>query len=168
MEDDRNKLTKAVMSIIRTADIINRVLEFELGKYGSSPARFSVMNALFVHDGIMTPSNISKWTFRAKHSITSMLKVLENIGYVKREINVNDHRSVNIFVTEKGKTATNVMIQNAEEISRRIISCLDKKQIEILTGMLKQIRREMLKRLNSSMSDINVKNDRSTNYMEKD
>jgi len=138
-----NKITKAVMSLIRTTDVINRFLEIELRNHGSSPARFSVMNALIVHGGKMSPSNISKWLFRAKHTITSMLGVLENIGYVKREPNGDDRRSVNIVVTKKGWRATEVMIPNAEEMGQKILSCLDEKEIENLMDLLKRIRKHL-------------------------
>ena len=138
-----NKMTKAVMSIIRTADVINRFLEIELINYGSSPARFSVMNALIVHGGQMSPSNISKWVFRAKHTVTSMLRVLENIGYVKRELNGDDRRSVNIIVTKKGWKATEMMLPNAQEMGQKILSCLDGKEIENLMDLLKRIRKHL-------------------------
>lgn len=147
MKKQWNKTTKAVMSIVRTSDIVNRYLEIELRKSRSSPARFAVMNALLVHGGTMNPSKISKWIFRAKHSVTSMLKVLENIGYVKREPNGSDRRSVNIVVTEKGWKSTEVMIPRAEEISQKILSCLDEKQVDTLMDILRQIRKHLLRQL---------------------
>lgn len=150
--------TKVIMSLLRTADVINRFLEIELRNHGSSPARFSVMNALIVHGGKMSPSNISKWLFRAKHTITSMLGVLENIGYVRREPNGDDQRSVNIVVTQKGWRATEVMIPNAEEMGRKILSCLDDKEVENLMDSLKQIRRHLFSELKSMQN--NKKTDR--------
>jgi len=151
-----NKITKAIMSLIRTADVINRYLEIELGNYGSSPARFSVMNALIVHGGKMSPSNISKWLFRAKHTITSMLGVLEDIGYVKREPNGDDRRSVNIIVTKKGWRATDTMIRNTEEMGQNILSCLDDKEVENLIDSLKQIRRHLFSELKSMQNNKNT------------
>jgi len=144
MQDVENLRTIAVMSIIRTADIVNRYLDIELRKLNTSPARFAVMNALLVHGGTMSPSKISKWIFRAKHSVTSMLQVLESIGYVKREPDGNDRRSVNIVVTKEGWKSTEKMIPSAEEMNQKILSCLDESQIETLMEILKQIRRHLL------------------------
>jgi DNA-binding MarR family transcriptional regulator len=140
---DKSGLTKTetVMSIIRTADIVNKFLETELNNYGSTTARFAVMNALFVHGGTMTPINISKRIFRAKHSVTSMLKVLEKINYVQREANRSDQRSVNITITKKGWKATAEMAPVAEGISQKILSCLDEDQTKALMDILRQIRR---------------------------
>jgi DNA-binding MarR family transcriptional regulator len=139
---------KTVMSIVRTGDVLNRYLELELAKHGSSPIRFGVMNALFVHGGTMTPTAISKWTFRAKHTISSMLHVLETIGYIQRESKVNDGRSVNIVIAEQGWRATEKMIPISEEINRKILSCLDDDQIETLMSLLRQLRKHLLKQIN--------------------
>ena len=139
--------TKTVMSIVRTADILNRYLEIELAKHSSSPIRFGVMNALFVHGDTMTPSAISKWTFRTKQSITAMLHVLENMGFIRREPKEKDNRSVNIVVTEKGQSATKRMIPIAEKINSEILSCFDDEQVKTLMNLLKQLRKHLLKQI---------------------
>jgi DNA-binding MarR family transcriptional regulator len=146
---DSNKMTDVVMSIVRTHDIMNRFLEIELGKHGSNPPRFAVMNALLVHDGTMRPTEISNWIFRAKHTVTSMLKALENVGYVKRIANESDRRSVDILVTEKGWRSTDNMLPIAEDISKKILSCLDEKEIDTLLDILRKIRKHSLIQLSA-------------------
>jgi DNA-binding MarR family transcriptional regulator len=141
---------RVVMSIARTADVLNRYLEIELAKHGSSPIRFGVMNALFVHGGTMTPTAISKWTFREKHTISAMLHVLERIGLIRREPNTNDGRSVNIVVTEKGWNSTEKMIPVSEEISYKVLSCFDDEQIETLVNLLKHLRKHLFKQINEA------------------
>ena len=142
-------VTRVVMSIVRTADVLNRYLEIELAKQGSSPIRFGVMNALFVHGGTMAPTAISKWTFRAKQSITAMLHILEGIGFIQREPSENDGRSVNIVVTEEGRKAIESMIPIAEEIGQRALSCLDEEQVETLMNLLGQLRKHLFKQINN-------------------
>jgi DNA-binding MarR family transcriptional regulator len=146
------KKTTAVMSMVRTQDIMNRFLEIELGKYGSNPPRFAVMNALIVHGGTMRPSEISKWIFRAKHTVTSMLKALESIGYLKRRANKEDRRSVDIVMTEKGWKSTDKMLPIAEDISKELLSSLDEKEIDVLLDILKKIRKHLLIRLSAPQS----------------
>ena len=113
------------MSIARTGDILNRYLELELAKIGLNRIRFGAMNALVANNGSMTPSAISKWIFRTKYSVTSMIRVLQDMGYVKRKPKKNDHRFADIVVTEKGWKATDMLIPIAEEMSQQILSCLD-------------------------------------------
>ena len=154
--------TKIVMSIVRTSDVLNRYLEIELAKHGSSPIRFGVMNALFVHGGTMTPTAISKWTFRAKHTISAMLHVLEAIGFIRREPNVNDSRSVNIVITEKGWDATEKMIPISEEINHKVLSCFDDDQIETLMSLLRQLRKHLFKQIDDSISTARLPKTKST------
>jgi len=123
------------LSIVRTHDVLNRYLEIQLAKHNSSPTTFAVMNALIVHGGTMTPTAISKWIFRPKHTITSMLHALEDIGYTKRKTNQHDARSVNIIITKKGWEATEKMIPIAEEMGQRAISCFDSDQLETLLSL---------------------------------
>jgi len=145
-----NEATKAIMSIMRTHDVLNRYITIELAKHNSNPTRFAVMNALIVHGGTMTPTAISKWIFRAKHTITSMLHVLEGIGYIERKANQNDARSVNIIITKKGWEATEKMIPIAEEMGQRAVSCFDSEQLETLLSLLKQFRKCLLKQINNT------------------
>ena len=127
-----------------------RYVELELSKVGSSTTRFGVMNALVVHNGTMTPTGLSKWMFRAKHTITSMLGVLERIGYVRRQANEHDRRSVNIVVTEKGWAATNRMTPLAETLSTRALSCFNEEELNTLMALLKTFRRHLLFQINSN------------------
>ena len=144
--------TKTIMRIVRTTDILNRYLEIELAKQGSSPIRFGVMNALFVHGGTMTPTAISKWTFRTKQSITAMLHILEDTGFIRRESKEDDNRSVNIVVTEKGQSATKRMIPIAAKINSEILSCFDDEGIETLMNLSKQLRKHLFKQIDDSIS----------------
>lgn len=141
--------TKVVMSIMRTADILNRYLEIELAKYGSNPTRFGTMNALFVHGGTMTPTAISRWLFRTKHSITSMLERLDEIGLIRRERSTRDGRSVNVTVTAEGWKATKKMIPVVEQVSESSLSCLKDDELEDLMVVLKRLRGHLLKTLGS-------------------
>ena len=142
-----NQATKAVMSMARSYDVLNRYLELELAKYGSSPTRFGVMNALIVNGGTMTPTAISKWIFRAKHTITSMLRALEGIGYIERDPSPKDRRSVNINVTKKGWKATESMIPRAEEMSQRVISSFSEEELKTLLNLLKRLREGLMKEI---------------------
>ncbi|MEJ2725643.1 MAG: hypothetical protein P8175_13565 [Deltaproteobacteria bacterium] len=119
MQKGNQKKTKAVMSMVRTHDVMNRFLEIELGKHGSNPSRFAVMNALLLHGGKMTPTEISKC------------------------------RSVDIVVTEKGWKSTDDMLQIAEEISKEILFSLDEKEIDTLLDILKKIRKHLLIQLST-------------------
>jgi len=88
-----------------------------------------------------------------------MLKVLEKIGYVERKPNERDGRSVNISVTQEGWSATDKMIPIAEDISKKILSCLDENEIDSLLDILKKIRRHLLIELSAPQIGSSSKNE---------
>lgn len=148
-EEGRRRLS-TIMSLVRSFDVFTRYIDAELKKHGSNLIRFEVMNALYLHDGTMTPTVISRWVFRAKHTLTPILHLLEREGLIRREPNARDGRSVVIYVTGHGMSdSTNHMIPIACEISQKALSCLNEEQIETLTSILKQVRKHLLQQVGS-------------------
>jgi len=148
------RYTAIVMSLIRTSDIASRYLELKMGKNVSgsikTPIQFAVINALCQRSGRKTPTAVSKWMFRATHTITSMLDTLERKQLVRREANKKDRRSINIIVTDLGKENNRKMIPIAEEISREVLSCLEDEQLEAINDILRQIRKHLLKQIDNA------------------
>ena len=145
---DKTNNMYVVLSMIRTFDVLMRYLELEMGKYGTNPIRYSIMDTLIANGGEMTPSKISKTMFRAKHTITSMVKILERRGYVRREPSTKDHRSVKIIITEKGWKATTKVKPVADEIVGNILSCYEEEQIDELMIHLNTMKRHLLNQIN--------------------
>lgn len=145
---DRTPLS-ILFSLVRTWQIINRYLELELRKQESSPIRFAIMNALYRHGGQMTPTEISEWVFRSKNSITSVINTLEREGFVRREPSKNDRRSVTVVITDKGWGKTNKITPIAQEMSREILSCLDKEQLDTLRATLRAVRENVLTKISN-------------------
>lgn len=146
-KDSSDSRLIAIMAIVRTADILNRFLQLELARHDSSSTRFAIMNALFVHGGRMTPTAISRWVFRAKHSVTGILKVLERAGVVRREASAKDRRSVSIVITEKGSNGIPKMMKAAEEISKEALSPFNDEDLQRLMKLLKELRRHLLRKM---------------------
>lgn len=140
-----------LLSIIRTFDALNRYLQIELRKLGFSPIRFAIMNALYVHNGKMTPTAISRWTFRARHTVSSDLDTLEKEGDVRREPG-KDRRSIDIVVTEKGWRKIQRVRPLAQEMSRRALSNLDREQLETLMIIQKQLRKHLDEQIKDSLT----------------
>ena len=151
------RYTAVVMSLIRTSDIVNRYLELKLKEDGStpieSPIHFAVINALLLRAGKKTPTNLSKWVFRATHTVTSMIDTLARKQLVRRRRDGKDRRSINIVLTEKGIDANRKVIPILEEISRTILYDIKDQQVEELSGILRQIRRHLLAQIDKASSE---------------
>jgi len=141
-----------LFSILRTADALNRYLRIELQKHGVTSIQFAITNALYVHDGRMTPTEISKWVFRSKHTITSDLYTLEKGGYIRREAGEN-RRSVHIVMTQKGRDKTSEILPYAQEMSRKALSCFDKDEKNTLMILQKQFRKHLGEKIVNSKEE---------------
>lgn len=139
-----------LFALIRTWQVIDRYLELELRKQGSNPIRFAIMNALYRHGGRMTPTEISKLVFRSKNTITSVINTLERERFVQRESSKSDRRSSEVVITDKGWDKTNKITPVAQEISREILSCLDKEELDALGAILKTVRKSLLQKISKT------------------
>jgi len=138
-----------LLSIITSYEVMRRYLEVELGNFDATPIRFQVMSTLFTNGGEMTPSNIGKWVFRANNTISAVVSTLEKQGLVRKEPSKHDGRSFNVVITDKGWKEANKLNPVAQEISREILSCLDKEQIDTLIDVMRKIRNSLLLKINS-------------------
>ena len=136
-----------LFSILTSFQVLERYLEIELLKHGTSPIRYAVMSALFKNGGEMTPSQISRSVYRRTNSVTSVINTLERRGAVLRVKSQKDRRSVGIVITNYGWEQANRLTSVNQEISREALSCLDKEQIESLVSIMRTIRRSLLPRI---------------------
>jgi DNA-binding MarR family transcriptional regulator len=149
MIDTTSKMTDktplgTLLSLVTSYEVLRRYLEIELMRYGATTIRFHVMSALFRNGGEMTPSEIGKWVFREKNSITAVINTLERQGVVRKEPSKHDRRSVNIIITDKGWQEANRLNPIAQEISRQALSSLDKEQTDTLIEIMRTIRNNLL------------------------
>ena len=136
-----------LLSILMSFEVLARYLEVELKRYEASLIRFNIMSALFKNGGEMTPSEISEIVFREKNSITAVINTLERQGVVRREPSTNDRRSVKVVITDKGWKEANRLSPIAQELSREVLSNMDKKQVEDLVDIMRALRESLLPRI---------------------
>jgi DNA-binding MarR family transcriptional regulator len=152
--DELNKITDktplgTLLSIITSYEVMHRYLEMELSRFSATPIKFQVMSTLFKNGGEMTPSNIGKWVFRANNTISAVISTLEKQGLVRKEPSKYDGRSFNVVITDKGWKEANQLNPVAQEISREILSILDKEQIDTLIDIMRKIRNSLLPKINT-------------------
>lgn len=147
---DGREALNTVGSYLRTFDALTRYIQLILDTHDSNLTQAAVMNALYIHGGRMRPTDISKWVFRAKRTVTSVLNTLEKTGAVKRERSTTDRRSVEVVMTEKGYDKIEELLPVMQDISKNILSGLDKEHVETLATILKQLRKHLLTLIDSS------------------
>ena len=141
------------LSFIYTADVVNRYLDMEVARYPVGRTGFSVLHNLVLHGGTMTPTNLSKRVFRSKHAVTRVVDKLEALGFVKRDAIGQDRRVRKVSITKKGLAfVKESRAVGQERLGHVLMRPLDKKQIELLGTMMKQIREHTLDLIDGTRS----------------
>jgi DNA-binding MarR family transcriptional regulator len=136
-----------LLSVLMSFEVLARYLEVELRRHDATLIRFNIMSTLFKNGGEMTPSEIAESVFREKNSITAAINIMERQGVVRREPSPDDRRSVKVVITDKGWKEANQLNPVAQELSREVLSCMDKEQIENLVETMRTLRASLLPRL---------------------
>jgi len=154
-----NEITKKVtdktplgtlLSIMTSYEVLARYLEVQLKSHGVSLIRFNIMSTLFKNGGEMTPSEISENVFREKNSVTAVINTMERQGVVRREPSSQDRRSVKVVITDKGWKEANRLNPIVQELSREALACVDKQQVENLTGIMRAMREYLVPKISKN------------------
>ena len=133
------------LSLVRTAEVLNRYLDIELSKYGANRARSGILNILIASGGTMRPTDLSRKLFRSKHTITRVVDSLERDGLVRREPIAEDRRLRRVTITKKGLEFVKERVFHRREISDKALSWLDEEQAQQLNSMLAHLRKHLLR-----------------------
>jgi MarR family transcriptional regulator for hemolysin len=87
----------------------------------------------------ITQNDISKIVFKDNASITRIIQLLVNAGYLVREIHPKDRRRMNLTLTESGKKITADVNEIALKNRATALSNIDSKHINEMKNLLLQI-----------------------------
>lgn len=87
----------------------------------------------------ITQNDISKIVFKDNASITRIIQLLVNAGYLLREIHATDRRRVNLTLTESGKKITIDVNEIAKQNRATALKDIDAESIEKMKLLLQQI-----------------------------
>jgi len=87
----------------------------------------------------ITQNDISKIVFKDSASITRIIQLLVNAGYLKREIHAADRRRVNLTLTESGKKITIDVNEIAKQNRAAALKDVDQQSIEEMKVLLQKI-----------------------------
>jgi len=95
--------------------------------------QFGILSFLnHIEDGI-NQSKLAQLMLKDKPNITRMLNILEESGFICREVSTENNRlSKNVFITEKGRDEIKVIIPIAKEIHNAMLKGLSQDQIDNL------------------------------------
>lgn len=87
----------------------------------------------------ITQNDISKIVFKDSASITRIIQLLVNAGYLNRENHTTDRRRVNLTLTENGKKITINVNDIAKQNRALALKDVDQESIEQMKALLQKI-----------------------------
>lgn len=135
------------LQIMYTGLLMDRYVNLRVKKYGQNRSRMDILHTLITHKGTLRPSQLSKMTFRSKQTITKIVDGLVSDGVVARELEGEDRRTKNVFITEKGIQFVESSLSLTMDISYECMPSLTTQELEQLNGVLKRIRNRVLNQI---------------------
>jgi DNA-binding MarR family transcriptional regulator len=130
--------------IAQTRDAMLRAREKDYARFGITNDRRAILYIIDSHGGRATPTEIARDIFREIHSVTGMLKRMEDSGLISRHEG-SGRSKVEVRLTEKGRDVLDS--SRSSETDRRIFSVLTKRERERLAVSLAKVRGKVLEDL---------------------
>jgi len=97
-------------------------------------------------DGVAQKDLVEKMDIRPT-SLGELIDKLETKGYVSRQVNEEDKRSVQVFLTEDGKAKAKEIVDRREKSAEQIFASLSEQEQEQLWVLLKKLTTSLKERL---------------------
>jgi len=144
----------ALMLFTQTSRLVSKYIDaYFYHKNGLSFIKFLVLKTLASRNGVMTPSQIAEWTQTELHNITALVGRLKKEGSVVTKRSDIDRRSINIFLTDKGRMVIDQSMPVAEEIIAQLMSSVTEADAIKLSRVLKVLRDNAYDGLEKMSSD---------------
>lgn len=133
---------------LQTFDAVSRYAETQLAKADISKTHYTVLVLLDKAPAPPILTELSKWKFRSKNSMTTVIDHMERDGLVRRVRDTRDRRSVRVVATEAGKECFDRVRQPSRELVYRIMSCFEEEeQLDRFAELLRTLRGHTLQEL---------------------
>jgi len=130
-------------NVYRVGLLFRRELMRALAEYSMTPEQWHVMMTLWHTGKPLYQSDIGQMLLKDKHTISRIIKRLERDGWINKNTSLNDGRVTIIEVTKKGASLKDEIPQKLSEHFDKILNDFDDKEVSLLIGMLKKLRKEL-------------------------
>ncbi|MCK1992049.1 MarR family transcriptional regulator [Peribacillus muralis] len=130
------------ISIHKTDLAFTQYVKNKLADFNIAPEQNLIIMLLLKNDGL-TQIELAEKLNKDKTNIARMVYNLEQKGFIKRSPDVNDRRSLKVFLTDKGKELSNIVIPIAEEFNNVVTKGITDEELENLKVLLNKMRENL-------------------------
>ena len=139
--DHEDAILRSFILLVQTAYAILKYADAHLyRKARLSISKLIVMRALATNKGVMTPSELAKWTQTERHNVTTLIERMKRDGLIRTERNPRDRRFVNVSLTDKGREVLMQAMLVAREIVDQVMSSIGEDDALLLEKSLRVLR----------------------------
>ena len=131
--------------LFQTRHAMFKARDRELAKYGITTEQAAVLFCVKANKYHPTLAEISRWLIRESHTITNLVKRMEQAGLVKKYADLKKKNHVRVSLTEKGEEAFEKSI--IREHYHRVMAVLSQEERQVLWSSLQKLRDEALKEI---------------------
>lgn len=136
--DKEERTLDAYIKFVRAAETINNKLNRHLSDAGLTASQFGVLEALY-HLGSLNQRSLAEKLLKSGGNITMVIDNLEKSNLVVRKRDPKDRRSIQIYLTDKGrKMIKKVFPEHLGRIKEEFSSISEKDKTE-LSRICKQL-----------------------------
>ncbi len=106
-------------------------------KLGVSVTDMECLGLIFLK-GLVTPSEVARYTGLSSGATTALLDRLEKSGLIERRRNPNDRRSVHIVLVEHTARQIAPLFASLREAQDRLVSSYSESELELLADFFKR------------------------------
>lgn len=136
MKNNPSKRMLELNEIMKETDDLYRNLA---RKFKISDCMMWILYILREDDRVVTQSDICNMMYMAKQTVNSSLKKMEAEGYIEL-LNVNDKRSKQVCLTEKGINLANNTVDIVISKENNALSKMDGKEQELLINLFRKFK----------------------------
>jgi DNA-binding MarR family transcriptional regulator len=132
---------EAVISLLRTADVVRSHFEKQLAPYGVTLQQYNVLRILRGSSPDPLPTlEIGDRLIERVPGVTRLLDRLEEKHLVRRERCTEDRRRVHCWITEEGLALLAALDEPVDRADRECVSALSDGQLQLLIESLDAVR----------------------------
>ena len=115
-------LSRAFMLFVQTGSAASKYADSRFHQaHRPSMAKFLVLLALAMNGGKTTHSVLADWTNTKRHNITTLVDRMEKERFVATRRSLRDRRSVEVILTERGRSAFDAAMPVVHQIVRELM-----------------------------------------------
>lgn len=108
--------------------VVNKQLDAGLKPYGLQNMQWRLLYLIYVNEQT-TSSDIAKRLGTQKASVTRLVNALESKGLIKRATDSKDRRKINIELTAKGESLTEMGIEKFSQLPEKLALALTEEEV---------------------------------------